>query len=88
MTSWSNERGAGKRGIRALFHTGRTCPALPEDYLQLVGQAKNHPYVAEIGWLFRLWASVMVAELSSDVAFHRDMTHDDGQRRVKLAPQV
>ena len=25
-----NEHGAGKRGIRALLHTGRTCPALPD----------------------------------------------------------
>jgi hypothetical protein len=26
----SNKRAAGKRGIRALFHAGRSCPALPE----------------------------------------------------------
>jgi hypothetical protein len=26
----ANKSAAGKRGIRALFHTGRACPALPE----------------------------------------------------------
>ena len=25
-----NKGAAGKRGIRILFHTGRSCPALPE----------------------------------------------------------
>jgi hypothetical protein len=30
MTDAHNKGAPGKRGIRALFHTGRACPALPE----------------------------------------------------------
>jgi len=30
MSMSANQGAAGKRGIRALFHTGRLCPALPE----------------------------------------------------------
>jgi hypothetical protein len=32
----ANKSAAGKRGIRVLFHAGRTCPALPERYRSLI----------------------------------------------------